>query len=946
MKTLDSSGHLGIGEVNVHSKAEGGSEMRERAFAVLTVLWLFSLWCWAQPAEVKGKVVTTGGKPVAEAEVYLIRQDPESRKQVLAGSAKSDERGEFSFRRAGSGAEAPPREVTIAAWHPALAIGWAAYNPSKPKDITIRLEDPPSELNGKVRDLKGKPVGKARVFPHYIARGSGVWFPEELAQKWATLTTATGEFDLRLCPSRASVGIIVEATGFARQEVSSFNLKEELDVTVWKGSVVQGQVQCEDPKAGVSNLTVQSNTKAKVYKAVHTKTDENGRFVLKDVMPGEVSVDVYPAAQSQWLPESDHRFTLAEGENKDGLVFRLKKATKVSGRVVESGTGQPLAGLNIYANTRPGGYISQVAKTDKEGAYSFYALPGEVQVHQTGSGQLPIWRDDQRQTIHVGSEPVTVPDFKSARLVAVTGSIVDEKGNPVGGVEVTYGTRPGPFPSWERRWVRSDGKGAFRIPDLLPDAPITAQARTGTGFSDSVTFVPRHQKEPIRLVVKQGSGVRLKGRVIDTDGQPISGADVVLSSHSDRAMMTGLVRWKTGRNGSFESDLLSADSAYSAHVWADKHSPASTTEWQAEAGKTHDFGDIVLRKEAGVLAGRVVDSKGNPVAGARVWNAGDASKLIETQSGAKGEFRLEGLREGYAYAFAEKEGYRLAGLRAKIGSDDLVLKLYGTQEQPEIRVLSPPLPPTRGRVAELVPMLADIGLRQAEREKNPQTRDYYRPKLIAALAQVDPLKAKTLSAQAGGKYDADIALALASQSVKKNTEEAIAYLNSVPNGRDKGYRVVCMTEDLARQDPEKARLLLPQALLVVRALQSVQDGTALLPRLAKVMKDIGMTGSREILADCAAKARNFGADGDDAYARGVVAQELYEFDPEAALELLKPLRDGHHRARPLVNIARRMAAKDPDRAVALIEQAKEASWEKPRLCHRLAETDLARAERL
>ena len=54
----------------------------------------------------------------------------------------------------------------------------------------------------------------------------------------------------------------------------------------------------------------------------------------------------------------------------------------------------------------------------------------------------------------------------------------------------------------------------------------------------------------------------------------------------------------------------------------------------------------MLINTSGYLAGRVVGSDGQPIAGATVFNRGDAPEPVATSTDSQGRFRLEGLFPG------------------------------------------------------------------------------------------------------------------------------------------------------------------------------------------------------------------------------------------------------------------------------------------------------------
>jgi Carboxypeptidase regulatory-like domain len=80
------------------------------------------------------------------------------------------------------------------------------------------------------------------------------------------------------------------------------------------------------------------------------------------------------------------------------------------------------------------------------------------------------------------------------------------------------------------------------------------------------------------------------------------------------------------------------------------------------------------------VEGTVVDMSGKPVAQARVFNSGDGPEPMETRSDDAGKFKLKGFRKGPVYVFAEKEGYRFAGLRTESDVADAVLKMLRSDE--------------------------------------------------------------------------------------------------------------------------------------------------------------------------------------------------------------------------------------------------------------------------
>ena len=88
----------------------------------------------------------------------------------------------------------------------------------------------------------------------------------------------------------------------------------------------------------------------------------------------------------------------------------------------------------------------------------------------------------------------------------------------------------------------------------------------------------------------------------------------------------------------------------------------------------------------------MIDSANKPMAGVRVFNTGDAPETISTTSDSSGRFRLEGLRSGPVFVFAEKPSHRFTTVRTTSGTTDVKLELLREDE---------PIPPPAARPAAI-----------------------------------------------------------------------------------------------------------------------------------------------------------------------------------------------------------------------------------------------------
>lgn len=100
--------------------------------------------------------------------------------------------------------------------------------------------------------------------------------------------------------------------------------------------------------------------------------------------------------------------------------------------------------------------------------------------------------------------------------------------------------------------------------------------------------------------------------------------------------------------------------------------------------------EAARRKETpSTIAGRVLDREGRPLAGVRVFQAGDDAQLAKAATDDEGRFALTRIADGPAIVFAERDGYRFTGQWAPAAE---TIELVLTQDnQPAASLTSGPL---------------------------------------------------------------------------------------------------------------------------------------------------------------------------------------------------------------------------------------------------------------
>jgi hypothetical protein len=235
----------------------------------------------------------------------------------------------------------------------------------------------------------------------------------------------------------------------------------------------------------------------------------------------------------------------------------------------------------------------------------------------------------------------------------------------------------------------------------------------------------------------------IKGRVLDSAGRPIAGAEIRFWR---RARPTGGTPVKFDDK---EALLADGKGHFETPNIFDVNTPVRVTAqavgmlagrsgWFRPQQEFTEVDDIVLAQLRSV-PGRVVDSQGAPVAGATVFN-GDGHQRVEAKTGSTGKFLLEDVPEKALFLFAEKPGYRLSG--SVLGADkDTELRMARSDEPIEPLKSRDPVLATDERIALghrlLAPYLEAVSHQGNDTDKNFALHELSMIDPPAALEWVD-----------------------------------------------------------------------------------------------------------------------------------------------------------------------------------------------------------------
>lgn len=248
----------------------------------------------------------------------------------------------------------------------------------------------------------------------------------------------------------------------------------------------------------------------------------------------------------------------------------------------------------------------------------------------SGSAVLPKPAERPQRDGNVDvAQRVLVDDDPRGEL-RLEGQVIDETEAPVGGVTVVMSSNP-------PRQTTTEADGGFAF-DALVGRPYTLVARGQGKVAGPVTAQLTATSDPV--VLKLRAAPKLTVSVSGTDGQPLDGATVELRGIDDQRETT------KGGTAVFATVV---PGGYQLAAWAD--GKARTFQW-IQIGDADQEAKLTLAAGAPV-SGRVVDERGDGIAGARVrfsgasdWSQQASDRHDAAVSGTDGRFELPAMPAG------------------------------------------------------------------------------------------------------------------------------------------------------------------------------------------------------------------------------------------------------------------------------------------------------------
>lgn len=665
----------------------------------------------AEGEPITGAVRTAGGEAIAGAEVtaplWGTGEDMEARVYVggwgRAPLSVTGDDGRFALRGLPAGARAALRAEAdgFASYYDPSAQQW----PEAGTDVSIALQ-PEAVLRGRVL-LGGEPVAGAQV---------GAQAQDAVAGGWGEAATdAQGRYEIGRLPAGTYNVLLVPPQGYTAVghegiTVAAGESAEGLDFELITGSLVRGTVAWADTGEAVVGAQIGAYGPAHPPSTAWVQsatTDEEGHYELR-LPPGTNSIYWMGAPFEARGSEPQRREIELAPDTTETLDFILyRKPTIVL--TVRDPDGRPAVGVPVFWDGagryqhEPSAGGPEPLITDAEGRVELVfgrareervqpLAPALAQDAERGLAGMVVINGEQDREATI--------NLTQGAWVGISAHTVE--GKPMAGLQVRLRTEQ--F-GWEMDLPiapHTGDDGTVRIGPLPTDMPLTVQpdwvVRTQTlepspeELRHAITLWPG-QTVALSPWVIAPQGLRLRGTVVDADGNPVAGAVVVCDRTVDGGQSQATDT--TGPDGRFELTRLATNGDHVVIAW----SADATTAFAQPCDPRIAYEPVFALMPPGELLVSVVD-EGEPAPHARVnVSAREVGRPVLPEGLAvraewvgldeRGQMRVRGLVPGLTYEVLALvgpdddptlAGYHEPALLADQGYAQVTIELMTRQE--------------------------------------------------------------------------------------------------------------------------------------------------------------------------------------------------------------------------------------------------------------------------
>ncbi len=433
--------------------------------------------------------------------------------------------------------------------------------------------------------------------------------------------------------------------------------------------------------------------------------NESGEFELPGA-PWGATVAV--GAEAPGLGQA--QFASAEPEALRAIVLEMRAEGVIEGTLAFAESGEPAAGVVLVAHPHEDVPADEnfEAVVGEDGAFRFDGLGVNaytINLHRSLHGGEYTMAVSKLIRIDSG-ETVRGVDLELERGALVSGRIVDEStGRTVASAMVGAVSGAGPHTQaiGYAPATKSDGRWELRLPTgrtkvylaMIPrgfarDRNLSQRwidIAPGEESKEGIDFLLRPGAQRIPGLPEPGETyANVHGRVVDTDGAPLAGIEVAAhrqyhveeDAKKRKFFVNPTARTRTSAEGVYTVQVI-AEKPYKIRASGTKWSSTWSPQLSVETNDTTAIDDLVLRAGTSTITGIVVDSKGQPLEGARLIVSSESkARRLDAfpTTDATGSFRIEYLIAGEPVEVtATRAGYHATRRRVAPGATDIRLEL-------------------------------------------------------------------------------------------------------------------------------------------------------------------------------------------------------------------------------------------------------------------------------
>jgi RNA polymerase sigma factor (sigma-70 family) len=390
-----------------------------------------------------------------------------------------------------------------------------------------------------------------------------------------------------------------------------------------------GVVRDADTKKPLAGVTISADRPIGFMGIVSTTTNAQGRYRLLGMPSGEkISIKATPSSDQPYVislkPVSDSlglEPVQADIELRRGVWIQGRITNKVTGKAVLhdlSYFAQPdNPNLSAYGYGRDG--IAR-AVTNEDGSYRLAGMPGPgmIAVHAADGYLRADDRDDEFGTREILIPAIGIPTLNYSAVAGIdpargvelverdvtldpgwtfTGTVLGPDGKPLAGswgLGLSYSTL-----YIDVRSLEVMKTAEFTVSEFNPHKPRTLLFQHPQKGLVGVAQPPKNKGESITVQLRPGATVT--GRLVDADGQPRAGVELVIQRHHKKRVPWGEYvyfpppRNKTDQRGQFRIEGLLP--GYEFALVAEGKDGSLPLGAGLHSGETEDLGDVKIGNE-------------------------------------------------------------------------------------------------------------------------------------------------------------------------------------------------------------------------------------------------------------------------------------------------------------------------------------------------------------